>query len=104
MAWFSWGINFRGFRGGPDPRIPVPTKKEFVVWIVKENTVATNFEPHEYVIFAYSTKIRTQENKAIHSTDASSKYQKDADNYINAQALKRNNIDFKCNFESFNLK
>ena len=26
MAQFSWGTNFRGFRGGFDPRIPVPTE------------------------------------------------------------------------------
>ena len=30
--------------------------------------MATNFEPHESVIFAQSTKIGTHENKAIHST------------------------------------
>ena len=29
--------------------------------------MATNFEPHECVIFVQSTKICTQENKAIHS-------------------------------------
>ena len=29
--------------------------------------MATNFEPHECVIFAQSTKIGTHENKAIHS-------------------------------------
>ena len=34
---------------------------------MQENAVATNFEPHECVIFAQSTKIGTQENKAIHS-------------------------------------
>ena len=34
---------------------------------MKENTLATNFEPHEYVIFVQSTKIGTNENKAIHS-------------------------------------
>ena len=28
--------------------------------------MATNFEPHECVIFVQSTKIGTQENKAIH--------------------------------------
>ena len=27
MVQFSWGYNFRGFRGGSDPRIFVPTKK-----------------------------------------------------------------------------
>ena len=30
--------------------------------------MATNFEPHERVIFVQSTKIGTYENKAIHST------------------------------------
>ena len=34
---------------------------------MKENTMATNFEPHECVIFIQSTKIGTHENKAIHS-------------------------------------
>ena len=29
--------------------------------------MTTNFEPHEYVIFAQTTKIGTHENKAIHS-------------------------------------
>ena len=29
--------------------------------------MATNFEPHECVSFAQSTKIGTYENKAIHS-------------------------------------
>ena len=35
---------------------------------MKENTMATNFKPQECVIFVQSTKIGTQENKAIHST------------------------------------
>ena len=30
--------------------------------------MATNFEPHECVIFVKSTKIGTHESKAIHST------------------------------------
>ena len=34
---------------------------------MKENTMSTNFEPHEDVIFVQSTKIGTHENKAIHS-------------------------------------
>ena len=34
---------------------------------MKENTIATNFKPHECVIFVQSTKIDTHENKAIHS-------------------------------------
>ena len=29
--------------------------------------MATNFEPHKFVIFVQSTKIGTHENKAIHS-------------------------------------
>ena len=29
--------------------------------------MATNFEPHECVIFVHSTKIGTNENKTIHS-------------------------------------
>ena len=29
--------------------------------------MATNFEPHECVMFVQSTKIGTHENKAIHS-------------------------------------
>ena len=29
--------------------------------------MATNFEPHDCVIFVQSTKIGTHENKAIHS-------------------------------------
>ena len=35
---------------------------------MKENIMTTNFEPHECIIFVQSTKIGTQENKAIHST------------------------------------
>ena len=35
---------------------------------MKDNTLATNFYPHERVIFVQSTKIGTYENKAIHST------------------------------------
>ena len=34
---------------------------------MKQNTTATNFEPHEHVIFVQSAKIYAQENKAIHS-------------------------------------
>ena len=35
---------------------------------MKEITMATNFEPHECVIFVQSTKIDTHETKAIHSS------------------------------------
>ena len=34
---------------------------------MKENTMATNFESNECIIFVLSTKIGTNENKAIHS-------------------------------------
>ena len=33
--------------------------------------MTTNFEPHEYVTFAQTTKIGTHEYKAIHSTQVS---------------------------------
>ena len=45
---------FRGFRGGSDTQNLVPTKKRFSVYIM-----ATNFEPHDCVIFAQSMKIGT---------------------------------------------
>ena len=32
---------------------------------MKENTMATNFEPHECVTFGHPMKIGTHENKAI---------------------------------------
>ena len=47
MAYISWGTNFRGFRGGSDPRIQVQT-------------------PRMCSFFVQSTKIGTHENKAIH--------------------------------------
>ena len=34
---------------------------------MKENIMATNFEPNECVIFVQSTKIGTHENKIIHN-------------------------------------
>ena len=34
---------------------------------MKENIMATNFEPHECVILVQSMKIGTHENKAINS-------------------------------------
>ena len=36
--------------------------------IIMENTMTTNFEPHECLIFLLSAKIGTHENEAIHST------------------------------------
>ena len=44
---------------------PVPTKQQFIVWIMKKNIMAMNFEPHECDIYVPSMKIRTHENKAI---------------------------------------
>ena len=38
---------------------------EVSFYIMTENTMATNFEPHESVIFVQTTKIDTHENKAI---------------------------------------
>ena len=61
------GYQFLCFRGGPKPRIPVATKLQFSVWIMKENIMATNFEPNECVILVQSMKIGTHKNKAIHS-------------------------------------
>ena len=40
---------------------------------MKENIMATNFEPHERVILVQYTKIGTHENKAIHSISSSIK-------------------------------
>ena len=34
---------------------------------MKENATTTNFAPNEFAIFAQTTKIGTNENKAIHS-------------------------------------
>ena len=34
---------------------------------MKENTLATNFEPKKCVIFVQSTKFGTHKNEAIHS-------------------------------------
>ena len=56
------GTNFRCFRGGSEARIAEATKYRFSV-----NTMTTNFELHECVIFVQSMKISTHENKAIHS-------------------------------------
>ena len=44
------------------------TNKIVIFCIMKEYTMTTNFEPHECVIFVQSTKIDTDENKAIHSS------------------------------------
>ena len=52
MAYFSWGTNFRGFRGESNPQNLIPTKKRFSVWITKENAMSMNSEPHECAIIA----------------------------------------------------
>ena len=35
---------------------------------MKANIIATNFEPHQCIIFVQSSKIGTHKNKAIHSS------------------------------------
>ena len=57
--------NFCGFCGSANSST---LEIAISVWIMKENTMATNFEPHEWVIFVQSTKIGTHENKGIHSS------------------------------------
>ena len=58
LSWFSWR--------GPSTNF---SANEIAIFCmnIKENTMTTNFEPHECSIFLQSTKIGTQENKAIHS-------------------------------------
>ena len=34
---------------------------------MKEDTLSTNFEPQDYIIFAQATTVGTHENKAIHN-------------------------------------
>ena len=79
-----WGkycrwLNFLGvlifvvFVEGSIHEFPVPKIKWFSVWILKGNTMATNFEPHKCVVFVQSKKIGTHENKAIHSSPHSNK-------------------------------
>ena len=53
---------------GPIHEFQYPRISDFLYEsIVKENLMATNFEPHEFVIFVQSMKIGTHENKAIQS-------------------------------------
>ena len=65
--FFLWGTNFRGFCGESNPQIQVSTKYLLSLCIIKENIMATNFEPHKCAILVQSMKIGTQGNKAIHS-------------------------------------
>ena len=51
--------------------------------------MATNFEPHEYVIFVQSTKIGIHENKAIHSILRDSRTQDNADNFCSFYWMKQ---------------
>ena len=66
-------LNFRGvpifvvFVEGPIHEFQCQRNSDFSVWIMKENTMTTNFETHECLIFFWSTKIGTHEDKAIHS-------------------------------------
>ena len=46
FSWFLWRVN---------PRMPVPTKWWFSVWIMKENTMATIFNPIN-VLFLFSPR------------------------------------------------
>ena len=54
------------FVEGPIHEFQYPRHFNFSVWIMKENTMTTNFESHERVSFVQSTKIGTHEYKAIH--------------------------------------
>ena len=53
FSWFSWRVR--------------SMYSSVSVWIMKVNTMATNFEPHECVIFVQSTKIGTNEIKPQYS-------------------------------------
>ena len=62
-------LNFRGFRGGSDPRNLVPKKKGFSVWNMNSRKMLwpqISKSKSDCVIFDF-LKICTQENKAIHS-------------------------------------
>ena len=59
-----------------------------------ENTKATNFEPHECVIFVQSTKMGNHENKAIHSTRCPPN---SIPGHKNSEIpVKRDNVQFHC--------
>ena len=55
------------FVEGPIHEFQYPRNSNFSVSIIKENVMATKFEPHKCVIFVQSTKTGTHENKIIHS-------------------------------------
>ena len=57
FSWFSWRV-------WSTNSWQVLTDLWLSVWIMKENTMATNFWPHKWVIFCQSTTIGTHENKA----------------------------------------
>ena len=57
FSWFSWRVQFTKYS---------TNEKAITVWIMKENAMATNFEPHECVILAQFTKIGSHSNKAKH--------------------------------------
>ena len=55
---------FMAFVEGPIHKFQCQWINDFrSVWIMKENIMATNFEPNECLIFLQSTKIGTHENK-----------------------------------------
>ena len=76
---FSWSVQ---------SRIPVPTNRRFSVWIMKENTIATNFEPHDCAIFVQSTKIGTHENKAIPQYVGGTELDRQTEGWIDRQTIR----------------
>ena len=67
-GWLNFvGLQFSGFFGGSDPRNLIPTEKRIFCINYEEKYFDHDFEHHECVMFAQTTKIGTHENKAIHS-------------------------------------
>ena len=67
MSKFSWGTHFRGVQGGYDQQNPTTYENAIISIYYEENAIATNFEPHECVMFAQSTKNGTHKIKVINS-------------------------------------
>ena len=94
LLWMAEFLSGTNFRGRPNPRNLVPTKKQFSVSIMKENAITTNFDPHECVIFAKSTKIGTHENKVIHSMNNSASTFTVQPGYVNSMLTLYSNFTF----------
>ena len=64
-VWWIW-LNFRG--------VPISVeglmKQRFPVCIMKENTMAGNFEPHDCVVFVHSTKNKGSASTVFHDKSA----------------------------------